>query len=192
MIICIEGIDGSGESTHARRLAKRLSREGYSCEVISFPDYETILGKKIKAFLDGQRKYEPEIVQLLFAGNRLEHRLKLIKYKKGGILIADRYTPSGLAYGLARGFKLDWLLLVESGVPPPDLVIIIDIPIEVHVKRSRMKDVYERNLNFLKKVRESYLKLAEKFDWKVINGDREIEEVHEDIWKITLSFIGGN
>jgi len=106
--------------------------------------------------------------------------------------VADRYTPSGLAYGLTNGLDLDWMLGLERGLPIPDLVVVVDVSVQTSVKRLlSTRDVYERNESYLVKVRESYLSLAKRFGWTVVNGEGPIEEVSEEIWSLVLGMISG-
>lgn len=183
-LISFEGIDQSGKKTQAKMLLERLLKLGHKVESIGFPDYSTPLGKEIKAYLDGKRRYDYRVRQLLYAGNRWERKSSLVGWLNGdAIVITDRYIPSGLAYGLANGLDLNWMMELERGLPEPDLVIVIDISPKIAFSRKAERDVYEKNAKFLEKVRASYLRLARKFHWTVINGEKSIEEIHREIWK---------
>jgi dTMP kinase len=190
LLICIEGINGSGEGTNTSILTKKLGEKGYPAISVSFPDYTTPIGKEIKHFLDGKRDFSPEVRQILYAANRWERKKEIEKWlKKGKIVVANRYIPSGLAYGLANGLDLEWMINVEKGLPPADVVILIDIPVAIHFLRKPGKDIYELDRNFLENVRVAYLELAKKFDWFVVNGNEKLERVSEDVWKIATRFI---
>ncbi len=184
MLIALEGIDQSGKKTQASLLAQRLRELGYEVEQISFPDYSTPIGREIRAFLEGRRPYRPEIRQLLYVANRWELRDRLEGWlREGKVVIADRYVPSGLAYGLANGLDLDWMVELEKGLPEPELVIILDISPTEASRRKVGQDVYERDYEFLQRVRSSYLQLAREFGWVVIDGSKPIDRVSESIWK---------
>ena len=183
-LITLEGIDKSGKATQARILAKRLGKVGREVEVIAFPDYGTVLGRVIKRYLDGEVDLCPEIRQLLYVVNRWERRDDLeVWLREGKIVIADRYVPSGLVYGLANGLDLDWMMNLEKGLPPSDLVIVIDVSVETAFEREKRRDVYEENREFLEKVRRAYLDLAQKFGWVVVDGEKVKGEVAEEVWK---------
>lgn len=185
----MEGIDGSGEGTHADLLAKKLREEGYEFSPISFPDYSTPLGKEIKEFLRGKRDFGPEVRQLLYAANRWERKGDIERWlREGKVVIANRYIPSGLAYGLANGLDLEWMIGLERGLPPADLVFVVDVSVEIHFQRTAGKDVYEVDRDFLERVREAYLKLAKRFEWNVVNGEKPINEVADEIWKLVSRF----
>lgn len=190
MLIAFEGIDQSGKKTQARLLLEKLQELGHKVNMISFPDYSTPLGREIKAFLKGEKVYDPRIRQLLYAGNRWERKSRIVGWlKKGRIVIADRYIPSGLAYGMANGLDLDWMIELEKGLPEPDLVIVINVSLETAFSRKAKRDFYEKDVKFLKKVRGSYLKLAKKFGWTVVDGEKRIEEVHKEIWRKALEYL---
>jgi len=166
-------------------LFDKLRKSGFYCELIAFPDYSTPIGSNIKAYLDGEFFVSPEVRQLLYAANRWERRDDIVGWLNSGkFVVVDRYIPSGLAYGLANGLDLDWMLALEKGLPSPDLVILLDISVETAVKRLTKRDAYERNESYLEKVRESYLSLAKRFSWAVINGELPIQPVSERIWSV--------
>jgi dTMP kinase len=191
MLICIEGIDASGKATQSKILFDRLEESGFNCELIAFPDYRTPVGLNIRAYLDGKLSLSPEVRQLLYVANRWERRDDIVNWLDSGkFVVADRYIPSGLAYGLANGLDLDWMLALEEGLPAPSLVIVLDVPVEDTAKRYlRKKDAYESRELYLKKVRESYLSLSEKFGWTIVNGESSIEAVSKHIWSVVLEKI---
>ncbi|UCD73240.1 MAG: dTMP kinase [Candidatus Bathyarchaeota archaeon] len=186
MLLCIEGIDASGKATQSKILFDRLGQSGFNCEMIAFPDYRTPVGLNIRAYLDGKLSLSSEVRQLLYVANRWERRDDIVDWLNSGkFVVADRYIPSGLAYGLANGLDLDWMLALEKGLPVPSLVIVLDVSVEDTAKRYlRKRDAYESRESYLKKVRESYLSLSEKFGWAVVNGELAIEAVSESIWSV--------
>jgi len=191
MLICIEGIDASGKSTQSALLCDRLRQSGFNCELIAFPDYRTPVGLNIRAYLDGEISTSPEVRQMLYAANRWERCADIVSWLDSGeFVVADRYIPSGLAYGLANGLDLNWMLALEEGLPSPDLVIVLDVPVDKTAKRFlRQRDVYERRESYLMRVRESYLSLSRQFRWIVIDGTLSVEEVSKRIWSVTVEKI---
>jgi len=189
-LICIEGIDGSGEGTNARLLVEKLKKEGYEVGSISFPDYTTPIGKEIKRFFQGKRDFGPEVRQCLFAANRWERKPDIEEWlNEERVIIANRYTPSGLVYGLANGLDLGWMMSLERGLPPADMVIVIDVSVDTHFQRTTWRDVYEKDRSFLERVRTAYLDLARRFKWKVTDGERQVDEVAGEIWELTSEMI---
>ncbi len=193
MLICLEGIDASGKATQSKALCDRLNGSGFNCKLVAFPDYRTPVGLNIRAYLDGKISISREVRQLLYVANRWERRDDIVDWLNSGrFVVADRYIPSGLAYGLANGLDLDWIMTLEKGLPVPDLVIVVDISVETTAERLlAVRDAYERNEAFLKKVRDSYLSLAREFGWTVVNGELSVEDVSEEIWSVVSNRIRG-
>jgi dTMP kinase len=189
-LIVLEGIDKSGKATQAKILAERLRRKGRRVEDIAFPDYRTAVGRVIGRYLQGEVDLCPELRQLLYAANRWERcgDLKLW-LREGKIVVADRYVPSGLVYGLANGLDLGWMTTLECGLPPSDLVIIVDVSVATAFQREETRDIYEANRDFLERVRRAYLALAEDFGWVVVDGERERVAVAEQVWEHVSNLI---
>lgn len=188
-LIVLEGIDKAGKDTQSKLLEGRLAGRGLRVKCISFPDYGTPIGKEIKKFLQGKLDLRPEVRQLLYVANRWERQRDLEEWlEKGMYVIADRYIPSGLVYGLANGLNLNWMLKLEEGLPAADIIIVIDISAEASYHREKKKDIYEKDMIFLGKVRSSYLELARKFNWLIINGEMSVDEVSQRIWENILTF----
>jgi dTMP kinase len=182
-LVTLEGIDKSGKATQTAILANRLRKMGREVETIAFPDYTTIIGRVIRRYLDGEADFGPELRQLLYVANRWEKRGDLVLWLgKEKLVIADRYTPSGLVYGLANGLNLEWMINLETGLPPSNLVIVVDVSVATAFEREEVRDVYEANRDFLEKVRNAYLALAEKFGWVIVDGEKTKDDVAEEIW----------
>lgn len=189
-LIVLEGIDKSGKATQAEILAERLRTMGRRVEDIAFPDYQTAVGRVIGSYLSGEVDLCPELRQLLYAANRWERCGDLRLWLRGGkIVVADRYVPSGLVYGLANGLDLGWMTTLERGLPPMDLVIIVDVSVATAFKRDEKRDIYEANSVFLEKVRTAYLDLAEDFGWVIVDGEREKVDVAEQVWNHVSALI---
>ena len=191
LLICVEGVDQSGKKTQVDLLVKRLNEHGFRVEEVSFPDYDTMIGKEIEAFLKGKREYNSQVRHMLYAANRWERREDIESWlNKGELVVVDRYYPSNLAYGLANGLDLDWLLNLEKGLPDADLVIVIDVSTKISFNRKRLnRDVYERDFQFLREVREAYIQLSKRFNWRVLEGGKPIESIHNNIWQTVRNYL---
>ncbi len=87
-------------------LVKALRRLKIKTATFSFPDYSTVIGKEIKGYLYGKRKFTPEIVHFLYAANRHEKLDEIKKASsKNSVLVMNRYYHSNLVYGIANGLK---------------------------------------------------------------------------------------
>ena len=183
-LLAIEGIDKAGKDTQSRFLERKLAQKRFKVKRLAFPDYETHLGKEIGKFLQGKINLGPEVRQLLYVANRWEREKDMREWLRDGMfVIADRYIPSGLAYGLANGLSLDWMLKLEEGLPVVDAVILVDISVETSLSRGWRKDIYEEDRKFLDGVRSAYLDLAKRFGWIVVNGEASVEDVSQAIWR---------
>ena len=115
---------------------------------------------------------------MLYAANRWELKSELEAIlSQTDATIVNRYSGSNLAYGVSSGLGLDWLLNLESGLPKPDLVLVLDAPpAKLVPRRGANKDSYERNTDLQERARKAYLEHATMFGWTVIDANRGIEE----------------
>lgn len=187
-IIVFEGIDKAGKTTQAKLLEKKL---GSKCVRIDFPDYSTPVGKEIKQFLDGKKNYPDEVKMMLLSANRWEKKGEIEKMlSKGTTVIMNRYYQSNLVYGISKGLKLDWLLSLDKGMPKADLVIVIDIRPKTLVSRSKnVVDTFEKDLELIRRVKKNYRILANKFNWRIVEGERSADEVHGQVLRIVRKFV---
>jgi len=168
VFIAIEGIDAVGKKTQTSILNSWLRSKSLSTRTLSFPVYETTIGKEIRKFLAGTVNYPPEVRAMLYAANRWETKAQLDAIlSETDATIVNRYTGSNLAYGVSSGLALDWLLNLESGLPEPDVVLVLDAPPANLAPRRGGKDSYERDASLQAKARRAYLGLAAKFGWTV-------------------------
>jgi len=191
MIIALEGTDQAGKKTQTEMLVKALRRSKIKTAVFSFPDYSTIIGKEIKNYLYGKRKFPLEIIHYLYAANRWE-KLEEIKKSaaKNSILIMNRYYHSNLVYGIANGVKEKWLQKLEEGLPKADLVIILDASQSDSFSRKKSKrDRFEKNKDSSQKISQIYRRLAKKHRWKIVNAAGTKQEIHKEVLKISFKKI---
>ena len=178
IFITIEGIDAAGKRTQTSILRAWLNSKGLTTRTLSFPAYETTIGKEIRKFLDGSVDYPQQVRAMLYAANRWEKKAELEAIlSKTDVTIVDRYSGSNLAYGVSNGLELEWLLQLEHGLPEPDLVLLLDAsPTKLVPRRGDRKDSYERNISLQEKARDAYLGLAKRFGWSMVDADGGIEE----------------
>ena len=184
-IIVLEGTDKAGKTTQSRMLAEAIKVMGKVCVVVDFPDYATPIGQEIRAFLDGKRDYPAEAKHLLFSANRWEKKREIESMVENGtIVIMNRYWQSNLIYGTANGMDANWLLKLDKGLPREDLMIVILVNPGVSTKRAETLDAFESDRQLSSRAYRNYLKFAKKFKWKVIDGSKSREQVHQEIMKI--------
>ncbi len=173
MLIVFEGLDQSGKETQARRLRARLERDGRRVQSLSFPEYDTPVGREIRQALDGARDFTPDVMQLLYVANRLEFRPQIDRWLAAGdIVVCDRYCASSIAYGEAQGLDPVWLTEIQRSLPKAVVTVLLDIAPETAVRRkSTGRDRYERDLAMLGRVRQSYQRQASAPDWCLIDAE---------------------
>ena len=192
LFIALEGIDAVGKKTQTRRLKSWLDSKGQTARTLSFPAYETAIGREIKKFLAGEVSYPPQVRAMLYAANRWEKKADLdAMLSKYDVTIVNRYTGSNLAYGLSSGLRLQWLLDLERGLPEPDLVLLLDAPpSRLAPRRVEKKDSYERNVRLQESARNAYLRLAAKFGWTVVDADIGVNQVSVKIKDTVAKTLG--
>jgi len=186
-IIVIEGVDKAGKETQTRLLQESLKLSGRICVVMDFPDYNTPIGVEIKAFLEGNLEYPNELKHMLLSANRWERKSEIESMmEKGTIVIMNRYYQSNLVYGVSNGLNINWLANLDKGLPKEDVVIVLDVSPTVLTERSTARDLdsFEKNQKLLLEVKKNYRKLAKQFKWKIINGEKSREKVHQEIMNI--------
>lgn len=210
-LIVIEGLDGSGKSTQIEYLKNKLS--GRNVHQIKLPDYDSDSSALVKMYLRGDFGKKPEDVNAyaasaFYAVDRFaNYKMKWKEfYDNGEIIISDRYTTSNAYHQATKVPKDDraeffyWLEDFEYGllgIPEPNAVIYLDMPIEISQKMmteryhgdETKKDIHESNLDYLYKCREAALDAADKMGWYVVkcnNGDepRAVESIGDEIFNI--------
>jgi dTMP kinase len=186
--IVFEGLDGSGQSTQAKLLAEFLKRKKHQVLTTKEPTLDSAAGKLIRLILDKKKKVSPQKLQELFAQDRKVHLNGLIipNLKKGKIVISDRYCFSSFTYG-SLGVPLKNLLKLNDRFLLPDLIFFLDVKPATCLtrikKRNKDRTLFEEE-NKLKKVYQNYKKIIKKFkNVVVINGERSISRVHQEIKK---------
>jgi dTMP kinase len=187
MFITFEGIDGSGKSTQAKRLAERIGKD-FSVLLTWEPGY-THIGETIRSILLN-KDMDIRTEFLLFASDRNEHFQKVImpNIKKEVIVISDRFADSSVAYqGYGRGLDIDFINYVHNSITngkKPDVTFLIDVSPEAGIARLKKFDrIEQEGIIFLQKVREGYLKIASQdARYEVINGEKSVDEIGEEIW----------
>ena len=200
MIIVIEGGDQAGKLTQSALLEKALKKQKIKTKIFHFPDYETPIGKEIRKYLDGKRKFTPQVIHCLLAANRWEKLDAILAAEeKNSVLIMNRYYHSNLVYGLANGLKQRWLESLDEGLPKADLVILLDVTQKESFSRTprnkiggkvMKRDRFEKNKEFSTNISNLYRIVAKKKRWKIINANKSKIEVHEEILKIFSKKLG--
>ena len=192
LFITFEGGEGSGKSTQARLLLKKLEQQNIPA-VLTHEPGGTALGNELRdAVKKSKAPISPQAELFLFAASRAQLVAEVIRpaLEKGKVVICDRFMYSTLVYqGYGRGLDLTTIETINklaTGNLNPDLVILLDISPEQGLVRKRsLKDRFEReDLSFHRRVKEGYLKMAaaEPDRWLVIDASLRKEKIAELIW----------
>ena len=188
MYICLEGIDGSGKSTQIELLMKWIEECGL--EVLRvFEPTDSPAGRLIRKMLqnpNATKENFQKTLALLFAADRTILMDK-IEQAEGvdKIVISDRCFYSSIVYQNGT----EWITEINKFAKKPDIVLLMDIDPETAISRCEGKDSFE-DIDFLIKIRERYLDLAEKEDFMVVNAKNGLNKVHDDIKRVMARKLG--
>lgn len=217
-LIVLEGLDGSGKSTQLLQLEQTLSESGKTTHKIKLPDYEDDSSALVRMYLGGAFGSDPQSVNAyaasaFYAVDRAANYLRKwrTRYEAGEIILADRYTTSNAYHQLQKLPRSEWdayLTWLEDfeydklGVPRPDCVVYLDMPIDISQKLLLhrysgdvgKKDIHEANVAYLRSCRTAALYAADKLGWHVIEcaeGDepRTVESIADEAAQIVLKEI---
>ncbi len=182
MFIVFEGIDGSGKST----VASRIVTENENIYLTQEPS-RNIAGRLAKraAHVESSPYYD----LFLYLADRVHHTQKIGEVMKGGRdVICDRYWGSTAAYQAAGGeIELDYLVEIQKPfISKPDITILFDLSPDISLQRIKVRNErskYEK-IDFLERVRENYLQLAQDHGWKIIDASKDLEYVYSQVKKI--------
>ncbi len=191
MIIVVEGFDQAGKKTQSKLLANFLKTKKKKCKIFNFPDYTTTVGKEIKNYLSGKRKFPPQVIHCLLAANRWEKSKEIIDaISKNYIIIMNRYYQSNLVYGIVNGLDMKWLENLDKGLPKENLVIVLDVKPSDSFSRKKVKrDRFEKDKLFARKITNTYRKLAKKFGWHLVDATQNKDHVHKSVTQIVLKYL---
>ncbi|MBU6438653.1 MAG: dTMP kinase [Betaproteobacteria bacterium] len=198
--ITLEGIDGAGKSSQFSAVVETLRGLGRAVVATREPG-GTPLGERLRELLLNEPMSTSAEALLVFAA-RQEHVLHVIEpaLLRGQDVVCDRFTDATLAYqGAGKGIPRDRLEALAQWVHPglePDLTLLLDLPAEVAAQRmqaqGRAADRFEREpQEFFARVRRQYLELAREQPrrWRVIDANRSLEEVREDVLQSLKSLL---
>ncbi len=196
--ITIEGLDGAGKSTQVKKLTKYLKEKGNKLFVTREPGGTNISEKVREILLDKnniEMDFKTEV--LLYASSRAQLIAeKIKKYRKNGYLvICDRFVDSSIAYqGYGRNVDLEYVKKINYFTIKdciPDLTILLDLPVEVGLKRLKKESSLDRleseQIDFHYRVRSGFLEIAnlEKDRFKIISAVDDPETIFKNVTEVT-------
>ncbi len=209
-LMVIDGLDGCGKSTQLSLLDEYLCTRGTAYKQISFPDYDQPSSALVKMYLGGELGGSAAAVNAyaassFYAVDRYASYTRFWRedYENGTPIVAARYVTSNAIHQMTKlpqeewGTFLEWLEDYEYtklGLPKPDAVVFLDMPIEVSQRLmeqrydgdNEKKDIHERVLSYLYRCREAALYAAEKKGWQVLacsdgEAPRPIDVIHNQL-----------
>lgn len=214
-LIVIEGLDGSGKSTQLNFLYEKLRHLEMGVCKIKLPNYDDRSSELVKMYLDGRFGKNPQDVNVyaassFFAVDRYVSYNCYWKddYLNGKLILADRYTTSNAYHQIIKlprdGWDayLQWLQDYEYnklGIPKPDIVIYLDMPVAISQKLMTArysgdevkKDIHEKNLEYLNQCTVAAAYVCKALQWTrvlCVESDKllTVEEISEKIYQIVL------
>ena len=212
-VIVVEGAcDGIGKTTQFELLKEHLVKDGKKIYSHHFPTYGSVQGKPVEEYLAGKygkpSELSPYFINDLYAIDRAVtwHTELKEKYNDGEIIVLDRYTSSTLIYQAALIEDIDERIAFfdyvcnheynKLGIKKPDHVIFLHAPFDLvtEIRNARKEndgisnDVHESDLDYMRKVYENAMFVADYLSWDRIKCDedgkmRSIEDIHNDVYK---------
>ena len=185
--ITFEGLDGSGKTTQANLLADYFEKNGENVLFVREPG-STPLGEILRDAVLKQQDIaiSPQAEALIFAAARAQLTENLKENYGKKTIICDRFLDSSIAYQHGgRGLPLEFVKQINIFADiKPDITFFIDIDLETSLKRIQDHDRLDlEGPKFYEKVYKIYKNLISEHKKRivVIDGNRTIEEIHEEI-----------
>lgn len=185
LFIVLEGIDGTGKSTQAKRLGHWFSEHGREV-ILSREPTDGPWGKKLRESASTGR-LSPEDELEYFLKDRQQHVNEVIQpaLNAGKVVILDRYYFSTMAYQGARGFDpAEIRARNEAFAPKPDLLLILDLDVDTaHQRighRGDSTNEFEKHES-LTRCRDIFLSLRDEAFVQVIDSNADLETVTQRI-----------
>ncbi|HVT43244.1 MAG TPA: dTMP kinase [Thermoanaerobaculia bacterium] len=195
--LTVEGVEGSGKTTQALRLAEKLRSSGVQHVLTKEPGGTPLADRIRSILLDPHEEGMDAMTELfLYAASRRQHVTEIIRpsLETGVMVLSDRFTDATLAYqGFGRLLELDRLRTINDWATDgirPDLTLLYDLPETTGLERARARNsaseqlmtesrLEGEDLLFHRRVREGYLSLAEAEPerFAVIDASGSIDEV---------------
>ena len=193
VFIVLEGIESSGKTTLLKTLIERFAIDGRDVVSTREPG-GTAMGDAVRTiFLDRTLEINPLSEAFLTNASRAQHVAQILRpaLESGQTVLCDRFTDSTLAYqGYGRGLDLDALRKLcdyAAGGVRPDLVLLLDLPVEAVRKRLEERAFGEDRIEreddgFHERVRRGFLELAKTPRHRIIDATQPAQTVADEAW----------
>lgn len=155
-LIVIDGTDGSGKATQSALLFKKLKNYKIKSALLNIPVYNSFTGKLVARYLKNEfGRISPYLATVLYAINRFQQKEKVLTWlREGRVVVLNRYVTANQIHQAVhfrikkeRNQFVKWVSDLEYGIfglPKPDLVLFINMPVEIAYKLVRKKSTVER------------------------------------------------
>jgi dTMP kinase len=199
----LEGGEGSGKTTQARRLCERLTAQGLDVLYTREPG-GTLLAERLRSILldHSGETIAPETEACLIFAARRQHVDHVIKpaLARGVTVVCDRFSDSTMAYqGYGRGLDLRILRTMNdwaTGKLAPQLTLLFDVPVAVGLSRRRGRAATQNRLDreaerFHRKVRTGFHALARREPRRimVIDSTQQLESVTQTVEELVMNWL---
>lgn len=230
-LICIDGTDGSGKATQVDILYRRLQDEDYEVKMLDYPRYGKPSAYFVERYLNGDygKNVSGKKGTLFYALDRFDEAEEVNEWiQRGGIWLSNRYVPANMGHqaGKAKTKKerdeiLEFIETIEYnilGLAREDRVILLYMPpivgqrlVDEKEKRSytdKKRDIHEEDLDHLVNAADSYVYVANKKGWDIVNclkpeiwSDEQMrtlpieelvrtrEDIHKEVYNLALKTI---
>ena len=207
--IVLEGIDGAGTTTQARRLVDALTAMGVEALLTQEPtkgETGRLIRRMLQQTSSGNAAPDWATLALLFAADRREHARCEIEpaLSRGTCVVSDRYDLSSLIYqsatapaaiaGNEEHSLVDWLRAVNWWAPRPNLTIVLDVPADVAERRRAGRsdvDIFETS-ELQRKLAAMYRQAGDfvpKDCVAHVDGERNSDDVHAGILGLAQQYL---
>lgn len=182
MIICLEGINGSGKTSLAQTLIGCWIADGGRSAAKAEPVVSTQFGRDVRTAIMDTEGLNPEAEALAFAASRLQAAAG-IRAADEALIVLERWAGAVVAYGNVAGTHPPLLSALESvlsAAVPVDYTILVDVPGSTADERLAVQSDTNRfetqGAAYLERVRQSYLDWSRTRECTVVSGQLPQEE----------------
>ncbi len=200
--ITVEGGEGVGKSSNIAFILSYLKDNNINVVSTREPG-GTALAEKIRDLLldKNNKSMLSDTELLLMFAARAQHLGELIKpaLEQNKWVLCDRFTDATYAYqGGGRGISTSRIAELESWVQGnlrPDLTILLDLPVEIGMKRASERSepdrIEQEQNNFFESVRQAYLDMsaASPERYRIIDASQTLDKVQADIAMVLTAFV---
>lgn len=203
MLVVIEGLDGAGKTALCSRVSWLLwsrlpgKAQGHFSVAVDREPTRGPIGELVRASLG--KNIEPETMALLFAADRVEHRVKIEAIlREQDMVLCDRYYHSTIAY---QACDMEWTLAINAYARRPDLALFIDVPVDVAIERiearraedarrfSKATPEWDPDRDGLTAIRVRYQSMVAAGMLEAIDGTPSLEDVAEAVYQRIVRLI---